>query len=103
MVFGIARRVMFRVIEVAAVSDFRLHLRYSDGVEGVVDLSPLAGKGVFALWNRPGGFDNVSIGPAGEVRWGDDVDLCPDALYMQLTGKSPEEIFPNLKKAETNA
>lgn len=46
---------------------------------------------------------NVSIGPAGEVRWGDDIDLCPDALYMQLTGKSPEEIFPNLKKAETNA
>ena len=33
----------------------------------------------------------------------DDVDLCPDALYMELTGKSPQEVFPNLRKAGVDA
>jgi hypothetical protein len=68
-----------------------------------VDLSHLAGKGVFAIWDREGAFDNVSIGTGGEIRWGDTVDLCPDALHLQLTGKSPEEVFPNLKKVEARA
>ena len=94
---------MFRVVEVKPLPEFKLRLRYSDGVEGVVDLSRLAGKGVFRIWDRVGGFEKVAIGSGGEVRWGDDADLCPDALYMEITGKSPEEVFPNLKKAGANA
>ena len=94
---------MFRVVEVKPLPEFKLHLRYSDGVEGVVDLSHLVGKGVFRTWDRAGAFEKVAIGSSGEVRWGDDVDLCPDALYMQLTGKSPDEVFPNLKKAPIDA
>ena len=94
---------MFRVVEVTPLEEFKLRLRYSDGVKGAVDLSHLAGKGVFKVWERAGAFENVSIGSAGEIRWGDDVDLCADALYLELTGKSPEDIFPNLKKAEANA
>lgn len=33
---------------------------------------------------------------SGAVVWGDDerVDACPDALYMRLTGKTPEELMP---------
>ena len=94
---------MFKVIDVKPLPQYKLLLRYSDGAEGVVDLSHLAGKGVFAAWDRAGAFENVSIGSGGEIRWGDAVDLCPDALYMQLTGKSPEEVFPNLKKAQASA
>ena len=94
---------MFRVVDVVPLPEFKLRLRYSDGVEGIVDLSHLAGKGVFEVWDQAGVFENVSIGSAGEIRWGEHVDLCPDALYMELTGKSAEEVFPNLKKAGTNA
>ncbi|MBC8872218.1 MAG: DUF2442 domain-containing protein [Planctomycetes bacterium] len=94
---------MIRVVEVTAVSESKLRLRYSDGVEGVVDLSHLAGKGVFRVWDHPGVFEGVSIGSGGEIRWGDDVDICADALYMELTGKSPDEVFPNLKRAGVNA
>jgi len=93
---------MFRVVEAIPLPGFKLRLRYADGVEGVVDLSHLARKGVFEVWDRPGVFENVSIGSVGEVRWGDEIDLCPDALYMQLTGKSPEEVFSSLKKAGAN-
>ena len=94
---------MFQVVDVRPLPGFKLRLRYSDGVEGVVDLSDLAGKGVFAAWDRAGVFEDVSIGSAGEIRWGDAVDLCPDALYMQLTGKSPDEVFPNLKRTGVDA
>ena len=90
---------MFKPVEVKPLTGYRLHIRYSDGVEGEVDLSRLAGRGVFGVWNEPGAFDNVSIGPAGEIRWSDEVDLCPDALYLEITGKAPEEVFPNLKPA----
>ena len=89
---------MYRPIEVQALPGYRLHLRYENGVEGDVDLSEFAGRGVFALWNDRGAFENVSIGPGGEIRWSDEVDLCPDALYMRVTGTSPEDLFPRLRR-----
>jgi len=45
----------------------------------------------------------VSIGSGGELRWSDEVDLCADALYMQITGKTPEEVFPGIAKATIHA
>lgn len=81
----------------------KIRLKYADGVEGEVDLSGLVGKGVFRLRDAPNAFENVSIGKSGEIRWGEKVDLCADALYMQLTGKSPGDVFPNLKKAAADA
>ena len=88
---------MAKPVEVRPLENYRLWLKYSDGVEGIVDLSHLAGKGVFQLWNDYGEFQKVHIGPSGEVAWSDQVDLCPDALYLRLTGKKPEDIFPKLR------
>jgi hypothetical protein len=38
----------------------------------------------------------VQIGPNGELVWGDQIDFCPDALYLEITGRKPEELFPKL-------
>jgi hypothetical protein len=94
---------MLRLIEVRPLPGYRLHLKYADGVAGDVDLSSLVGKGVFHLWNDPELFQRVSIGSGGELRWSDEVDLCADALYMQITGKTPEEVFPEIGKAAARA
>jgi len=83
-------------IEVRARERYRIWVRYSDGAEGIVDLSDLAGRGVFILWDDEQEFRKVSIGSGGEITWGDQIDLCPDAMYLRLTGKQPEEIFPKL-------
>jgi hypothetical protein len=88
---------MLKPIEVTPLPGYRLHIRYSDGEEGTVNLAHLVGQGVFALWTDPKRFEQVSIGESGEIRWNDDVDVCSDALYLEITGKSPEDIFPNLK------
>ena len=94
---------MLKPVEVKPLPGHKIWLKYADGIEGEVDLSGLVGKGVFRLWDNPNAFENVSIGKSGEIRWGEEVDLCSDALYMQLTGKSPEDVFPDLKKAGADA
>jgi hypothetical protein len=88
---------MFKVSSVKALPGYRLRVTYANGVEGTVDLSDLVGQGVFELWNDPRTFAQVIVGDVGEIRWSDDVELCPDAVYLQITGQSPEEVFPNLK------
>lgn len=94
---------MFKPIEIKALPNYKLWVKYSDGVEGEVDLSHLAGKGVFALWNDYTAFEQVYIGSSGEIAWSDEVDICPDSTYMKITGKTPEQLFPNLQKAKTYA
>jgi len=94
---------VLKLIQVEPLPNYRLRLQYADGTAGEVDLSHLVGKGVFELWNAPEAFQQVSIGSSGEVRWSDEVDLCADALYLQLTGKRPDEVFPSLRKAPLHA
>ncbi|GAB4407623.1 MAG: hypothetical protein Kow00123_20570 [Anaerolineales bacterium] len=85
-------------VEVKPLENYRIWIKFSDGCEGVVDLSDLAGKGVFALWNDYQEFQKVHIGPGGEIAWSDQIDLCPDALYLKITAKQPEDIFPKLRE-----
>ena len=94
---------MHRISNVKALRDYRLKLTFNDGTQGIVDVSDLAGSGVFSLWNDYDRFLGVKIGETGELIWSDKVDLCPDALYLRLTGKKPEEIFPSLKHDLANA
>jgi hypothetical protein len=94
---------MIRPVSVRALPDFRIHIEFSDGAAGEVDLSDLAGKGVFEAWRDYRAFEQVHIGPGREIQWSDEIELCPDSLYMRLTGKSPEEMFPELQREITHA
>ncbi len=85
---------MTRPIEVKPRNGFTLWLRFSDGAEGVVDLSRLAGRGVFRCWSAADAFEAVRVAEHGAVVWGDDVELCPDALYLQVTGKAVDDLMP---------
>ena len=88
---------MKKITRVEVLERYRLALTFDDGTTGTADLSGLVGKGVFACWSDGSVFANVSIGPSGELVWGETVDLCPDALYLKVTGKQPEELFPALR------
>ena len=76
-----------RPTAVEAREGYRIWLRYSDGSDGEVDLSHLAGGGVFEAWNDRACFEAVRITEYDAIAWGEELELCPDALYMQLTGK----------------
>jgi hypothetical protein len=84
---------MLHPVSVQALPDYQIHIKYSDGAEGDVDLSEFAGRGVFAAWNDLEFFRLVHIGEHRQIRWNDEVELCPDAIYMRLTGKTPKEYF----------
>jgi len=95
--------MMFKPIAVKALPGYKLWVKYSDGVEGQVDLSYLVGKGVFSLWNDENLFKKVYIGSGGEIAWSSEIDLCPDSIYMKISGKEPEELFAKLKQEVVNA
>ena len=94
---------MMKITEAKALEGYKLELKFADGIHGVVDVSYLVGQGVFALWNDFEAFRKVRIGTSGELIWNDQVDLCPDSLYMKITGKRPEDVFPNLKREMAHA
>lgn len=94
---------MKRIRSVNVLAGHRLSLTFDDGVTGVVDLSDKVGKGVFALWRDRSAFERVRVGSQGELVWDDQIDLCPDALYLQVTGKKPEDLFPNLRRQPSHA
>ena len=87
---------MFRPVKVEALPGYRLWVEFADGVAGEVDLRHLVGKGVFALWEDYAAFEQVYIGDVGQIAWSDAIDICPDTVYMQISGKTPEELFPSL-------
>ena len=94
---------MKEAVQVNPLDGFRLWLKYSDGVEGIVDLSDLAGRGVFRAWSEREVFEAVVVDDSGAVVWPGEIDLCPDALYIRLTGRQAEEIFFELKCAPADA
>lgn len=88
---------MHRIVKVKPLPGFKIWIRFSDGVEGTVDLSDLAGKGVFKAWNDPGHFESVFIDTESHtVAWSGGIDLCPDPLYAEVSGT---DIFSRLKSA----
>ncbi len=88
---------MYKPVNVRPLPGYRLWLEYSDGTSGEVNLSHLAKRGVFVYWDEPTNFERVYIGENGAVAWSDEIDLCPDSLYMRLVGKTAEELFTGMK------
>ena len=82
---------------------YRIWIRYADGPEGEIDLSDLAGHGVFVAWNDRAHFGKVHITEHRAIAWDDQIELCPDALYMQLTGMTVEELMPGARPVPADA
>ena len=94
---------MKQITAILPLPGYKLKLCFNDGVEGVVDLSAEVGKGVFAAWEDVALFNRVRLGDFGEPVWDGDIDLCPDALYLQITGKTVGELFPLWKQEAAHA
>jgi hypothetical protein len=76
------------IVAASPLGNYRLHLRFEDGVEGEVDLANyLTFKGVFEPLRDPACFAQVRVDPElGSVTWPNGADLDPDVLYSHLTG-----------------
>ena len=94
---------MIRPTAVEPRDGYRLGLRYSDGAAGEIDLSHLVGQGVFAAWQGRDCFAGARLAEHGAIVWDEDLELCPDALYLQLTGKPLSAIMPAVREPVGNA
>jgi hypothetical protein len=92
-----------KVSECQALDNFRVYLRFDNGVSGEVDLSHLRGKGVFAAWEDPRVFKKVLVTGQGALEWPGEIDLCPDALYLRLDAAFQGEITRNPVRSLTHA
>ena len=76
---------MYRIVEVKPVGRYEVWVRFADGVGGRLDLSEVAGKGVFAVWNDPEVFNQVTIDlETHTLCWPGGLDLAPEVLYEDL-------------------
>ena len=94
---------MIQAVDVQPRAGYRIWLKYTNGASGEVDLSPLAGRGVFAAWNDRAFFESVTITGGRVTAWSDQIDLCADALYLQLTGKPIEDLMPRVRRSRIDA
>ena len=76
----------YRIVQIEARQNFRLYVRFDDGVEGEADLSDVAGRGVFRRWvEHPREFTNVWVDQlSGAPTWPGELDVAPDALHDEL-------------------
>ena len=82
----IVPKARWRVAAVEALPDYKLKVRFLDGLEGLVDLhrlifSPEAG--VFASLGDAVLFGQVYV-EYGAVTWPGEIDLAPDAMHRQI-------------------
>jgi len=87
------------IIAVQPLEAYQLHIRFEDGVEGVVDLNQLVQfSGVFAPLRDPTYFAQVQVHPElGTIVWDNGADLDPDVLYATVSGQE----IPNYESGFT--
>ncbi len=75
---------MHRIIECRASRDYRLWLRFADGLQGSVFLGDLLEVRAFAAWREAAEFCRPRIEPATGVAWPAGIRLDPDILHQDL-------------------
>ncbi len=78
------------IVEVQPRRDYRLHLRFEDGIEGEVDIAELIQfEGIFAPLQDHTEFLRVRVdAELGTICWPNGADLDPDVLYAKITGEA---------------
>ena len=76
--------MLHRISELRVEPGYRLRVRFTDGVEGEVDVSGLIGWGVFAALADESVFAAAYVDEIGAVGWPNGADLAPDAMHDSL-------------------
>ncbi len=84
---------MKKITALKVLENYRVWLRFNDGVEGEADFSSKPRTGVFAFWNSYENFSNARVGDSGELLWNDQLDFCPGSLWLRVTGAPPETLL----------
>lgn len=82
---------MLHVLEARAEGGYRLFLRFSDGIEGITDLTSLLWGPVFEPLRASAAFTRFNISPVGALEWDNGADLAPETLEDLLIRMEAEK------------
>jgi len=89
-----------RVKHVQPLENFRLRLTFANGEKRLFDVSPYLAYPAFKRLVNPAFFSLV-FADHGTVVWPDNIDLCPDTLYLDSVREKQEDYsVDSLDKAE---
>ena len=86
------------IIEVKPEPDYRLFLRFKDGLTGRIQLTREELTGALAPLKDVHFFEQVFIDD-GAVAWPGEIDLAPDAMYAQIFSQQHGEQQPGHVKS----
>jgi len=83
---------MPRVIDAEYLHDYYVHVVFSNGKEGTVDLSPFIGKGVFEPLTNKIYFKRLFV-DGWTISWPNGADIAPETLYelVEMAGMRVNE------------
>lgn len=78
------------VVVVSVLDNYRLRLRFEDGVEGDVDVAAATHfEGIFEPLREPAYFARVRVDPElGTITWPNGADLDPVVLHEAVQGRT---------------
>ncbi|HEX5026022.1 MAG TPA: DUF2442 domain-containing protein [Agriterribacter sp.] len=83
-----------KVISVEALGDYSLSVVFDNGIRGFVDMSYLAGKGVFRAWDTANTFNQVFINPENNaISWPGEIDIDTINIYCRIKGITPHQFL----------
>jgi hypothetical protein len=88
------------VVEVIPQQDYRLFVRFKDGLTGNVGLRREELTGALAQLADPEFFRKVFI-DSGAVAWPGEIDLAPDAMYADVASQNGPK--PGTSPAESHS
>ena len=76
-----------QLLSVKYISEYTLHVCFSDGIEGNVALDDLVGVGVFDKLIDPS-FFSTAYATDHAIAWSDELEIDANRIYLELTGQA---------------
>ncbi len=90
------------VEKVLPIEKYKLAVTFNDGKVGVVDLSHLAGEGVFKTWDEEDNFSKVFISEESKaITWLGGIDIDTYNIYSTISGLHPKEFLKQQRQDAT--
>jgi len=71
-----------RVKTAQPLEDYKLLLTFDNGEQRIFDVKPLLSLKAFGALKNKQFFETVKVA-YGSIQWANDIDYCPDTLYME--------------------
>lgn len=81
-----------KVVNVKALSGYKLHVVFDDGISGTVDLKDFVATGIFSSLKNEAAFNKVYT-TNYSIAWSEELEIDALAVYAEIVNKSPQELL----------